>query len=71
MNNKVDVLGRPLSIGDHVVYTGSKKGLHMGIITRFTKQLVFVNSCIREFPSGLLLITESEAKRFKKHLKNG
>ncbi len=46
MNEKLDILKKPLCVGDHVIYSpaGSYSGLSLGVIEKFTPKGVGVRA---------------------------
>lgn len=67
MKDKIDVLGKQLSVGDFVIRSSTYKGLFLTTIVGFTPIMVKTKYGL-EYPSQLLLITPEEAKQYKKHL---
>ena len=67
MKNKIDVLGNPLSVGDHVIRSSKWKGLYVTRIIGFSPVMVKTMAGL-EYPQDVLLITPDQADRFKKHL---
>lgn len=66
MNDKVDVLGRALNIGDNVLRTSSNyKGFYLDRITKFTPVMVRLSGGGIEHPSNLMYLTPNQAKEYR------
>ena len=69
MKNRIDAFGKSINIGDYVVYSGTRVGLYVSKIKKFSPIMIHLETGGKYYSNELMIISKNEEDQYYKRKK--